>query len=320
MLDYELGQTLLLQPEVHFQQLADTLGELGWQRAETAADPLASGEPEFASWTWGGRKPVLIYSFNPVVKLRVLDVATVPPGMRGLLAERLPLLQDRDVNDLLFDPEPRRRLLGLWAARETERLDLLPQAHRLRHDPDPTVADQGRKLNQRLDNILESRESLLVNLKLLGEVAEDIIRRLDDPIFTRQLKPTPTELEQLFDPDLTPALVPAMDRLYANAPTADPGDGYPELAVTAANAGLLRWPNELSDRFPRGYRNVAGWLQPQWIWLTWRWHNEPGTLNPRSGVHYDGLVWVETRWVWLPHPDALVAEALEQQTPDTTVH
>lgn len=320
MMDYELGQTLLIQPETPFQQIAAAVRQLGWQSAAEGESPLLQGEPEFASWTWGGQKPVLIYSFNPIAKLRVLDVATVPPAMRGLLAEHLPLLTDQDVDDLLFDAEPRQRLLGLWAAQETERLDLIPQAHRLRFDPDHTVARQGQKLDERLQKILSTRESLLINLRLLADVAEDVIRQLDNPLYTRQLKPTPAELEQLFDPALVDALLPEVDQLYRSAPTADPGSGYDQLAVTAANAGLLRWPNELSDRFPRGYRNIAGWMQPQWIWLTWRWHDQPGVTLPKSGIHYDGLVWVENRWIWLPKAYRLVSAALEKQACGNTVH
>jgi len=320
MMDYELGQTLLVQPDVPFQQIAATLQHLGWQPAETGQNPLLSGEPEFASWTWGGRKPVLIYSFNPIARLRVLDVATLPPAMRGLLSESLPLLQERDVDDLLFASEPRQRLLGIWAARETERLDLIPQAHRLRHDPDHSVAQQGRKLDERLQKILDSRESLLINLRLLAEVAEDIIRELDNPLYTRQLKPSPQDLHKLFDPAIAAAMIPEVDQLYASAPTADPGADYDQVAITAANAGLLRWPNELSDKFPRGYRNIAGWLQPQWIWLTWRCHDQPGQLLPKGGAHYDGLVWVEDHWIWLPKAYRLVSAALEKQAYGSSVH
>lgn len=320
MMDYELGQTLLVQPEVPFQQIANTLRDMGWHSVDQSSEPLLSGEPEFASWTWGGHKPVLIYSFNPIAKLRVLDVATLPPVMRGLLAEHLPLLQERDVDDMLFAPEPRQRLLGIWAARETERLDLIPQAHRLSHDPDLSVAQQGRKLDERLQKILDSRESLLINLRLLAAVAEDIIRELDNPLYTRQLKPTPEDLQKLFDPSIAEVMTPEVDRLYASAPTADPGDGYDQVAITAANAGLLRWPNELSDKFPRGYRNIAGWLQPQWIWLTWRCHDQPGELLPKGGAHYDGLVWVENHWVWLPKAYRVVSAALEKQAHGQTAH
>jgi hypothetical protein len=320
MMDFNLGQTLLVKPDVPFARIANMLQALGWQSASEAQNPLQSGEPEYASWTWGGQKPVLIYSFNPVAKLRVLDVATLPPAMRGTLAENLPLLQEHDVDDLLFDPEPRQRLLGLWAALETERLDLIPQAHRLSHDRDHSVAQQSRKLDERFQKTLESREALLINLRLLAEVAEDVIRQLDNPLYTRQLKPTAAELRKLFDPNIADALIPQVEQLYQHAPTINPGEDFSELAITAANAGLLRWPNELSEKFPRGYRNIAGWMQPQWIWLSWRCHDQPGETLPKGGVQYDGLVWAETRWVWLPKAFRLVATALEQQARGNTVH
>ncbi len=315
-MDINLGQTLLVQPEVPFSQIEQTLKALGWRLEQQPADaPLVPDEPEFASWTWGGQKPVLIYSYNPVASLRVLDVATAPPEMRGDIAVNLPLLQDRDVDDLLFAPEPGRRLLGLWAAQETERLDLIPQATRLSHDADPIVAEQGRLVGERFQRILESREALMVTLTLLAETAEELIRRLDDPMVTHNLKPTYNELTQLFDPSLAQDLLVEIERQYHRPPTATPGDGYPQLTVTAANAGLLRWPNELSEKFPRGYRNIAGWMNPQWIWLAWRWHDGKG-----GSVQYDGLVWIETRWVWLPKVFRMVSPLLQRAAPVAALH
>lgn len=316
MMDINLGQTLLVAPEVPFSRIAEVLVALGWRlEQQTVHQPLLAGEPEFATWSWVGHKPFVVYSFNPVARLRVLDVATVPPGLRGAIAARLPLLGDGQVNDLLFAPEPRDRLLGLWAAQETERLDLIPQTTRLGHDPVPTVAEQGRAVGQRLQRVREAREALLINLRLLAEAAEPLIRRLDDPRYTAALQPTAAELEELFDAALGRALAPALAELYRQPPLAQPGDRYPSLAVTAANAGLLRWPNELSEKFPRGYRNIAGWMNPRYIWCAWRWHDDAG-----NGVRYDGLVWVERRWLWLPKVYRLAAPLLDGPAPGVAVH
>lgn len=318
-MDYNLGQTLLVKPEVSFQQISHSLQALGWQEVRQADQPpLLKDEPEYASWTWCGQKPVLIYSFNPVARLRVLDAATLPPSMRGDIAASIPLLHDTDVDDLLFDPEPRQRLLGIWAARETERVDLIPQAHRLIHDPDQIVAEQSRKLEECFQRTLQSREELLINLNLLAEAAQEIIRELDNPMLTTSLKPTAQELKKLFDPSIAAQLMQHINEMYETPPIADPGDGYPKLKITAANAGLLRWPNELSEKFPTGYRNIAGWLQPQYIWLTWRYCEEKATDTPTQnigGVHYDGLVWVESRWVWIPKAFRAVSSALRQLAP-----
>ncbi|HET8706054.1 MAG TPA: hypothetical protein VFM46_07110 [Pseudomonadales bacterium] len=314
-MDYNLPQTLLLTPNTPFSDIRHALLALGFRLEDQPAAPsLLKDEPELASFSWNGKKPFVFYSFNPVAKLRVLDVATVPPMLRGAIVQALPQLSSFDVEDLLFDPDPRQRLLGLWALQESERLDLLPQLTRLSHDPDPTVAAQARRIEQKLERLRSAREQLLVNLHLLKEAAEPIIRQLDDPLLTPSLKPTASELAELFDPELAAPLMQAVTGLYQTPPLASPGSEFPQLTITAANAGLLRWPNELSDKFPRGYRNIAGWLNPKFIWFSWRWTAEPNPAPGAKGVQYDGMVWVERRWVWLPKVFRLLEPLLAQQS------
>lgn len=326
MMDYNLGQTLLISPQASFSQITEHLLHLGFRlEQQPRQEPLLAEEPEFASFTWQGRKPFVLYTFNPVARLRVLDVATVPPPLRGAIAGALALLDDSAVNDLLFSREPRERLLGLWALQETERLDLLPQTVRLQNDPVSVVAEQAQVIERRLRRIMEAREQLMVNLQLLIEAAEPLIRQLDDPLLTPSLKPTQAELAELFDPELAPHLAAAVDELYRTPPLAAPGGEFPHLRISAANAGLLRWPNELSDKFPRGYRNIAGWMSPKYVWFSWRWTAQPDGPPSGPGVQFDGLVWVERRWVWLPKAFRLVAPILDKLSmevpgPDVVVH
>lgn len=315
MEDYAIGQSLILQPNFSFQKLDAVVSRLGWQETDALSmqsAPLQQGEPEFASWTWQGQKPILIYSFNPIANLRVLDVASLPPALRGQLAQQLTLLNDHDINDLLFAEQARERLLALWAMQETERVDLIPQAHRLSHDPDHTVAELGQRVEERLQQAVESRESLAMSLVQLAQVAESVVRMLDNPAGTAALKPTREELGKLFDPSLTDELQKQVEQAYFRAPVANPGGDYPELKVHAVNAGLLRWSNEFSRKFPQGYRNIAGWMQPQWMWITWQWHSGLDDTEgaTTTGVSYDGLVWIETRWVWLPKAFRMVSAAI----------
>lgn len=318
MMDYQLGQTLLIAPHTSFRQIRERLLQLGFRLEQPPSQtPLLADEPEFASFTWQGRKPFVLYTFNPVARLRVLDVATVPPPLRGAIAGALPLLDDDTLKELLFSKEPRERLLGLWSLQETERLDLLPQATRLRHDPVSVVAEQAQRIEQRLRQILEAREHLLMNLRLLVDAAEPLIRQLNDPLLIPGLKPTAAELAELFDPELAPHLQPAVDELYRTPPLAAPGDQFPHLSITAANAGLLRWPNELSDKFPRGYRNIAGWMTPRYVWFSWRWTQHADGPPGAPGVQFDGLVWLERRWVWIPKAFRLLAPILDRLSVDT---
>ena len=72
--------------------------------------------------------------------------------------------------------------------------------------------------------------------------------------------------------------------------------------MTAAPAGLLRWANELSDRFPGGYREIAPWMNPQPIWLAWACKAADG-----GAVRYDGLAFLNDHWVWIPKAFRVVA-------------
>ena len=297
MLDYQLGQTLLIRPDTPFDGIAAALNRLGWQREDGRQDtaPLLEGEPEFATWSWRGHKPFVIYTFNPLVRMRVLDVATLPPVMRGAIASSLPLLDERGVEGLFDSDEVKERLLGLWAAQETERLDLIRDADRLTRDPEPALAGQAREVRDRLVRIDEARHQVLADLRLLTEAAPRLIARLSDPLFVRGLRPALADLQDLFDEDLTEVLDGAVTAMYAANPHAARLEPDTEIRVFAAPAGLLRWANPLSDRFPRGYRDIAGWMNPKRVWLSW-------TLSTASGgtVRYDGLSWLDGHWVWLP--------------------
>lgn len=301
---YALGQTLLVAPQVAFERIAQTLQDLGWTRADPGLNspPLVSGEPEWAMWTWQGQKPVVVYTFNPVAQLRVLDVATLPPLLRGAIAERLPLIDSHALAAFLVAESPRDRLLGLWGALETERIDLVSPVLGLRADPEPIVAEQARAVATKLDGIIQARIQVLASLRLLAEAARALIADLSDPLKARALCPGAEDCARLFDAEIAEAVAAAAQRVFAEAPSVGPGERYPALEVTAAPAGLLRSPNELSDKFPRGYRDIAGWMQPDRIWLTWAFKSAAG-----GAVRYDGLAWMDDHWVWLPKPFRIVA-------------
>jgi hypothetical protein len=65
-----------------------------------------------------------------------------------------------------------------------------------------------------------------------------------------------------------------------------------------APAGMLASDNELSRRFPGGYRRIARLLQPHRVWVSWK-YLRPGA---DAGMAYDGLVWLDDHWAWFPKP------------------
>lgn len=293
-----LGQTLIVNPEVPFSDIETAMQRLGWTRELAVApqgDSLITGEPELASWSAGGQKPIVTYTFNPIVAMRVLDVATVPPVARRMIAQRLPMLSEVDVEQLLVSDVVKNRLLGVWAAQETERIDLIDTIITLQQDVDPTVAREAARVVARLERIAEARVQVFAKLRLLADAASALVAQFSDPAFVRSLQPSRADCIDLFDEQVGALLFEhrsaaeqplfATPRIAANA----------DIEVTAAPAGLLRWSNELSDRFPLAYRDIAGWMNPSRVWLTWT----VGTKG--SGLtRYDGLAWLGDRWVWLP--------------------
>jgi hypothetical protein len=306
---YQLGQVLIVAPEVPFEALDRDLRACGFERdqqiAGTVLPPIVAGEPELAGWTWRGGKPFISYTFNPVVKLRVLDVGMVPPGLRGTIATRIKLLSPPEVRLSLQASDARGRLRALWAAGETERLDLIPAVSKLKEDSDGVVAKAAAEVAAKLQRIVEARVGVLANLRLLAEGAKAFIGRLNEGTYVAGLAPTRDDFAQLFDEELAGPVADAVMVEWARPPLANPGEGYEKLEVTASTAGLMRFPNELSDAFPRGYRDIAPWMVPSRVWLAWTWSNASG-----GAVRYDGLVWLDGRWIWLPKPFRFVGPLL----------
>ena len=291
------GQVLLPLAEVPFEEIAICLKRLGWTREDQPSDhpPLIQGEPEVATWTFHGGKPFIIYTFNPIARLRVLDVATAPPAVRMAIAQQIPLIDEVQLSKLFDSQDPKARLRALWAAKEVERVDLLARVEKLKQDPEPAIAEQAGEVAAQLERMDAARTSMLVNLQILAEAAPSMIMQMSNPEFVRALKPNERDLTELFDEQLLAPARSAVSQIYQKTPTLSPIEPGGEIDVVAAPAGLLRWPNMLSNKFPLGYRDMAGWMEPQHIWMIW-------TVTSPGGdkVRYDGLVWLEDKWLWLP--------------------
>ncbi|HVE81429.1 MAG TPA: hypothetical protein VND93_01220 [Myxococcales bacterium] len=308
---YNLGQVLIVSPDVPFAELDRDLQATGFERdrevgGASGLPPLVAGEPELAGWMWRGGKPFITYTFNPVVALRVLDVGYVPPAMRGVIATRVKLLEPSEVRLGLKSPDVRTRLRSLWAAVETDRLDLIDTAKAMSSDPDGTVAKAARDSTAKLQRVLEARIGVLANLRLLAEGARAFLHRLNERSYVAGLAPRRADIPLLFDESIAEPVADAVMAEWARPPIANPGEGYSELKITAASAGLLRFPSELSDPFPRGYRDIAPWMAPSRVWMTWTWSSASG-----GTIRYDGLVWLDDHWAWLPKAFRYVGKVLE---------
>ena len=315
---FAIPQTLILPAETSFAEVRKVLETLGFSESESGivSPPLVEGEPEIANWSWYGQLPVVQYSYNPVIGLRLLEVATVPPELRGEIAQALQPLPAEFVRDALRDKDERHRLYGARAALETERIDLIQEITALRDQTSGLVLDEIDDVLHRLGDLAESRLEMLTSARVIAESAMELIGALRDVDVLQTLLPSREDCAAVFHHSIADA---AWEELAAREPPSHGLLAQPESAddITALPAGALRWQNELSEKFVRGYRMIAGWMEPSRIWLGWT-----GT-EPDGGVReMDGLVFVNGHWAWMPKVFRIVEPLTLQppQAPEGLLH
>ena len=135
-----MNARVVVAPELPYKDLALALERLGWRYVSgPARPPLVPGEPEFASWRIGEES--LVYTCNPVVWLRVLDLSAITGAARRLaLITAVPSLEYRRVAGLLRSRATESVLLGVLAAEVLDARDQLPALRALMHHSDRVVA------------------------------------------------------------------------------------------------------------------------------------------------------------------------------------
>lgn len=156
--------SLIADPDLSYAELAGRLRALDWEwRSESQEMPTIPGEPEWVVWGLEGSETSLVYSFNPVVRLRVLAFSGPDADkQRGRVASFLPHLTAADVAELLTSTETEPILLGLFAARELALAELQPLVLALTMQDEELVARVARQVVERLPplKIDELRASL----------------------------------------------------------------------------------------------------------------------------------------------------------------
>ncbi len=295
---------LVLMPEPGFAGLGALLGQAGWLAVSQAADPLLPGEPEHACFECaaGGR---IVYTFNPVCRLRVLDISAA--GAAPIPAT-LPVALAKEVRGWLGSTDERTLLRGILAAVQLGESALAPLVEAQCGHPHPTIAEAAARALQALaarkaeaDPASAARGGALVAIELLKQQLTPLLYALAqdrDGSVAASLRPQAADFLLAFVPD---AAVAASEAYAAAALTARvaavPAMGS-EIQLALAPAGMLGDDNALSRQFPSGYRSIAHLLAPQRIWARWKYVRR----GESAGVAYDGLVWLDDRWVWFPKP------------------
>ncbi|RKH20065.1 hypothetical protein D7X74_05125 [Corallococcus sp. CA047B] len=144
--------TLVARPDFTFEALDRVLEGLGWfLQSESQTPPLIPGEPELAVYVHRAKGTELQYSFNPVVRLRVLQLHG-RDAVEGWNAVRrqVPVLDAPALAALLASRETKDVLLGLLATGELRERSSLERVAALRFHPEESVSRTAERVHAQL--------------------------------------------------------------------------------------------------------------------------------------------------------------------------
>lgn len=121
----------------------------------------------------------------------------------------------------------------------------------------------------------------------------------DCPKLSRNLKPTPADYQAYFDA----AAAEQAAKVYGPAwegkkVVISPNPGQTELVQFKATTDELKAGAASSREFPGGYKKIAARLNPGITVYAFKFV-KPGES---SGMSYDGLVFLNGRWIFFPKP------------------
>ena len=107
--------------------------------------------------------------------------------------------------------------------------------------------------------------------------------------------PRPEDYARVFFAEVAPAMERHFSALWARKPEVTAKPVQTELLLASARGDQLAGD---TAGFPGGYKALTGHLVVERIWSAWK-YVRPGAT---SGMAYDGLVWLDDRFVWFPKP------------------
>jgi hypothetical protein len=114
----------------------------------------------------------------------------------------------------------------------------------------------------------------------------------------RTLRPRDEDYARVFTPEAAERARVGYTAMW-NAPPRSLGKpGQTEVRAVACDAESLRTDNELSRGFPGGYQRIAGYLNPELVWVAFKVVVPGQSL----GMAHDGLVYLGDHWAWFPKP------------------
>ena len=147
------------------------------------------------------------------------------------------------------------------------------------------------------------------NIEILAVKELTVFSTKDNQEYLRQLaqqklRPRTEDYAQVFVPEVVEKARQGYQEVWEEFPFPQAKPGQTEILVALGKAEELLSPSGIGEIFPGGYRQIAHYLLPDKIWLTWK-YVKPGES---SGMSYDGLVWLEERFAWFPKPWRILAD------------
>ncbi len=112
------------------------------------------------------------------------------------------------------------------------------------------------------------------------------------------LRPQPEDFGRVFTAEAVEGARDAYLSLWASPQPLNPPSHQTLVELHVATALELGSGSPTAREFPGGYAQIASLLQPDRLWVCWRF----GTPGQSGGVLYDGLVWLDDRFAWFPKP------------------
>lgn len=182
---------LVLAPHAGFATVAEGLAALDWQREpdRSVMPPSIPGEPELVSWSRPGEDTRATYTFNPVVRLRVIALSGERAAERAReAAARLPVLGDDELERLLASADLREILLGILAAENLDALACFSRLAALCGHPEPAVARAAERARKKIaERVVGAGLARLAQLEARDPQRSALFARVGDAALRRQI-------------------------------------------------------------------------------------------------------------------------------------
>ena len=314
--------TSVLNPDCTFAALQEQLAQAGWRLVSQATSPLLVGEPEHALFERaaadGARR--LVYTFNPVCRLHVLDCAAAGAAPE---LQSLPWTTSRAVREWLASSDERTVLRGILAAGQLADAALSEAVQAHRSHPRAALAQAAERVAQQLSRAprgapADAQTQALAIIEALKQQLRPVLEAMPhdrDGSLVAKLRPRADDVARAFMANAAGLAQKAVEDAWAHqTPRVRDMGTASRLQMHIAPAGMLGEDNMLSRAFPGGYRQLSPLLNPHRVWVCWKYL----TPGQSSGMAYDGLVWLDDHWAWFPKPYRLLAPLLtptRQATP-----